>query len=216
MRLVTLTLMLCSLAAAPACGARGVAENAKAPAPATPAPTPAPAAQIPLSRTCALLTAEDVKRVQGEAFEDAQGSEHAAGPLSMSQCFFRLPSFGKSVNLEVVRAAQGADAGALKEYWRKRFHPEAVEARERERAAGQVREGGHGEEEEEGEDEEDSRPERVPGLGDEAYLTGNGRTSTLSVLKGDAVLRLSVSGPEERPARLKKAAALAAKALKRL
>jgi hypothetical protein len=36
------------------------------------------------------------------------------------------------------------------------------------------------------------------------------------VLKGEAVLRLSVSGKEERPARLKKAKALAAKALPRL
>ena len=146
----------------------------------------------------------------------------------MSQCFYRLPAFAKSINLEVVRG----DAAALKEYWRKRFHPEAVEARERgrelkeeserareemlerERAAGQVREGGH--EEEEGDEEEDSRPQRVPGLGEEAYLTANARTSTLYVLKGDAVLRLSVSGKEERPARLKKATALAAKALKRL
>ncbi len=56
----------------------------------------------------------------------------------------------------------------------------------------------------------------MPGLGEEAYLTGDERTSTLSVLKGDAVLRPGVSGPEERPARLKKAAALAAKARKRL
>ena len=187
-------------------------------------------AQIPQSRTCALLTPEELKEVQGEATADAQGSEHAAGALSMSQCFFRLPTFDRSVNLEVVSGEQGA----LKEYWRKRFHPDAVEARERERelkeererareealererAAGQVREGGHGEEEEGDDEEEDSRPQRVPGLGEEAYLTAGGRTSTLYVKKGDAVLRLSVSGPEERPARLKKATALAAKALKRL
>jgi hypothetical protein len=232
MRLTTLTLLLCLLVPALACGARSDAQNAKAPA--TPAATPPPAAQSPQSKTCALLSAEELKEVQGEAPADAQGSEHAAGPLSMSQCFYRLPTFIKSVNLEVVRAAPGADAKALKEYWRKRFHPEAVEERERERemneerqrerakmlererAAGQVREGGHRQKEEEGDEGEDSRPQRVPGLGDEAYLTGDARTSTLSVLKGDAVLRVSVSGPEERPARLKRAAALAAKALKRL
>ncbi|HEX8148921.1 MAG TPA: hypothetical protein VF591_17185 [Pyrinomonadaceae bacterium] len=227
-------LLPCPLVAVLACGARGGAENAKAPAPAPPAATPAPAAaQIPQSKTCALISAEEVKQVQGQAPEAAQGSEHATGPLSMSQCFYRLPDFGKSVTLEVVRAAQGADAGALKDYWRRRFHPEAVEARERERelkeererqreemlererAAGQVREGGR-KKEEEGEEEEDSRPQRVPGLGQEAYLTGNRHTSTLSVLKGDAVLRLSVSGPEERADKQKRAAALAAKALKRL
>jgi hypothetical protein len=225
--------MFCLLAPALACGAGDGAQNAKTPTPAPPAQAATPA-QIPQSRTCALLTPEELKEVQGEATADAQGSEHAAGALSMSQCFFRLPTFAKSINLEVVRAAPGADASALKEYWRKRFHPEAVEARERERelkeererareealererAAGQVREGGHGEEEEGDDEEEDSRPQRVPGLGEEAYLTAGGRTSTLYVKKGDAVLRLSVSGPEERPARLKKATALAAKALKRL
>lgn len=234
MRPVTQLLLLCLLTTAFACGARSGAENAKASTP-TPSTTPTPVAQIPQSKTCALLTAEELKEAQGEALTDAQGSEHTAGPLSMSQCFYRLPTFDKSINLEVVRAAPGADAGALKEYWRKRFHPEAVEARERERelkeererereerlererAAGQVREGGRKKkEEEEGEEEEDSRPQRVQGLGEEAYLTGNRINSTLFVLKGDAVLRLSVSGTEERSAKLKKAAALAAKALKRL
>ena len=235
MRLTNLTLLLCILTAAPACGARSDTQNAKSP-PATPAAaTPAPVAQIPQSKTCALLTADELKGAQGEPLTDAQGSEHTVGPLSMSQCFYRLPTFDKSINLEVVRAAQGADAGALKDYWRKRFHPEAVEARERERelkeerergreemlererAAGQVREGGHKKkEEEEGEEEEDSRPQRVPGLGEEAYLTGNRVNATLSVLKGDAVLRLTLGGAEERPVKLKKAAALAAKALRRL
>jgi hypothetical protein len=152
----------------------------------------------------------------------------------MSQCFYRLPTFSKSINLEVVRATPGAEAGALKEYWRKRFHPEAVESRERgrelkeerervreeqlerERAAGQVREGGHEKEEKEGDDAEDSRPQRVQGLGEEAYMTGSRSNATLFVLKGDAVLRLSVSGPEERPVKLKTASALAGKVLKRL
>jgi hypothetical protein len=233
MRLATLTLLLCLLASALACDPWINEGNTNAPTP-TPAATPAPAAQIPQSRTCALLSSEEVQEVQGEAPADSQGSEHAAGALSMSQCFYRLPTFDKSINLEVVRAAPGADAGALKDYWRQRFHPAAVEARERERelkekrerereqtlererAAGQVREGGRHEKEEEKGDDEDSRPQRVPGLGEEAYLTGNERTSTLSVLKGDAVLSVSVSGAEERPFKLKKAAALASKALKRL
>src|SRR5215210_8907162 len=167
MRLTTLTLLLCLLTLA--CKGREGTSNTNAPKPAVVATDDAPAAQVPQSKTCALLTGEELKEVQGEAPLSGQGSEHAAGALSMSQCFFRLPTFTKSINLEVVRAAQGADAGALEEYWRKRFHPESVEARERERelkeeqerereeqkererAAGQVREGGH-EEEEEGDD----------------------------------------------------------------
>jgi hypothetical protein len=236
MRLKTLTLLLCALVAASACGARGGAQDANATRPAA-TQTPAPAAAaIPRSATCALLSDDEVREVQGEAPADAQGSEHLTGGLSMSQCFYRLPTFARSINLEVVRAGSGAPAGTLKEYWRRRFHPEAVEKRERarelkeererereeqlerERAAGQVREGGHGEKEEEegGEDEEEARPQRVPGLGDEAYMTWNRRAVMLYVLKGDAVVRVDVSGPEERPARLKKAEALAAMVLKRL
>ena len=238
MRLTTMTLVLCALISALACGGGGT-QNANTPPPsATPTPVAAAAAPaLPRSATCALISDEEVREVQGEAPVDAQGSEHLAGGLSMSQCFYRLPTFVRSVNFEVVRAAPNAGAGALKEYWRKRFHPEAVEERERERelkeesererermlererAAGQVREGGHGEnEEEEGgaEDEEEARPRRVPGLGEEAYMTWNRRALMLYVLKGDAVVRVSLSGPEERPARLKKAEALAAKALKRL
>ncbi len=242
MRLKTLTLLLlCALVAAPACGARGGAQDANAQRPPTPTPTPTPtpaatAAAMPRSATCTLLSDEDLKEVQGETPADAQGSEHFAGGLSMSQCFYRLPTFARSINLEVVRAGQDAPAGALKEYWRKRFHPEAVEERERarelneererareqllerERAAGQVREGGHRQkDEEEGrEDKEDARPQRVPGLGEEAYMTWNSRAVMLYVLKGDAVVRVAVSGPEDRPARLKRASALAGKALKRL
>lgn len=235
MRLTTMTLLLCTLGSALACGGGGV-RNANTLTSATPTPVAA-APAMPRSATCALISDEEVREVQGEAPADAQGSEHLAGGLSMSQCFYRLPTFANSVNLEVVRAAPNAGAGALKEYWRKRFHPEAVEERERrrelkeenerererllerERAAGQVREGGHGEnEEEEGgaEDEEEERPRRVPGLGEEAYMTWNRRAVMLYVLKGDAVVRVSLSGPEDRPARLKKAEALAAKALKRL
>ena len=238
MRLKTLTLLLCVLVpASAACGAGGVARNAEAPAPAaTQTPAPAAAAPVPRSATCALLSDAEVEEVQGEAPADAQGSEHLAGGLASSQCFYRLPTFVKSISLEVVRPAPNAPAGAVKEYWRKRFHPEAVEARERERelkeererereeelererAAGQVREGGHGEKEEEegGEDDEEARPQRVPGLGGESYATWNRRAVTLHVLKGDAVVRVRVSGPEDRVARQKKAAALAGKVLKRL
>ncbi|HWS87173.1 MAG TPA: hypothetical protein VN282_09430 [Pyrinomonadaceae bacterium] len=230
MRLTTLTLLLCALPSALACGARGDTQNAKATP--TPAATPAPVARIPESRTCTLLTGEELKEVQGEEPVSAQGSEHAAGPLSMSQCFYRLPTFAKSINLEVVSAAQGADAAALKEYWRKHFHPNAVEERElkrrreeearllreeelkREREAGQVREGGRRKKNRE---EEHWRPQRVAGVGEEAYWSGNQKMWTLAVLRRERVVRVTlVGGPDVQAENLKRAKALAAKALKRL
>jgi hypothetical protein len=185
-----------------------------------------------------MLSSEDVREVQGEAPQDAQGSEHLVGGLSMSQCFYRLPTFSKSVNVEVIRVEEGTEGAALKRFWRERFHPEAIEAREREReraeererelerelerekererASGQVRQGGHDEKEREGEEEE-SRPQRVKGLGEEAYWSGNQITSALSVLtRKNAIVRVSLGGPESRDEKIKKASALARKLLKQL
>ena len=175
-----------------------------------------------------LIPDEEMRAVQGESPTDAQGSEHTAEGVSMSQCFYRLPTFDKSVNLEVVSGAQGA----LKEYWRKRFNPDAVEAREqlrqraeearlareeelkREREAGQVREGGRRKKNRE---EEHWRPERVAGLGDEAYWSGNLKMWTLAVLRRDKVVRVTlVGGPDARDENLKKATELARAVLKRL
>lgn len=234
MRLTTLTSLLGLLMLALSCGAGGGAQEAKAPAaPAMPAAPPAPAvAQVPQSRTCALLTGDELREVQGEAPTDAQGSEHAAESLSMSQCFYRLPTFGKSVSLEVVSAPAGAPPGALQEYWRRRFHPDAVEARElrrrreeearlrreeelkREQEAGQVREGGRRIKNRE---EEHWRPRRVAGVGEEAYWSGNQKMWTLAVLRRGTVVRVTLAAePEAEAEGLKRATALAGRVLKRL
>lgn len=227
MPLKTLTLLLCLLAVA--CGAGDGAQNASAPSPAASQP---PAVSIPRSATCLLISDDDFKEVQDEAPTDAQGSEHSVEGLSMSQCFFRLPTFAKSVNLEVVSGGEGSQAGAVNEYWRKRFHPDAIEAREqarrrdeeekverdeeieREREAGKVREGGRRKKNRE---EEHWRPQRVSGVGREAFWAGNQRMWTLSALGRDKVVRVTlVGGPDLQAENLKKATALARKALNRL
>jgi len=234
MRLTTLALLPCLLITALACAGPEGARDANAPKPPAAANgnAPAAAAQVPQSKTCALLSADELKEVQGEAPTDAQGSEHTAESLSMSQCFYRLPTFARSVSLEVVSAPEGAPAGALKEYWRKRFHPDAVEARElrrqreeevklrreeeakREREAGQIREGGRRRKNRE---EEHWRPQRVAGVGDEAFWTGNQKMWTLAVLRGERAVRVSLAGgPEVQAENLKRATELARKVLKRL
>lgn len=231
MRAKTLTLTLgLLLVACLACGSKG--DGAKTQASPTPATQQSPAEPPPRSATCQMLSAEDVREVQGEAPQDAQGSEHLVGGLSMSQCFYRLPTFSKSVNVEVIRGEADTEGAALKRFWRERFHPEAIEAREREReraeererelerekererASGQVRQGDHDEKEREG--EEESRPQRVKGLGEEAYWSGNQITGALSVLTKSAIVRVSLGGPESRDEKIKRASALARKLLNKL
>src|SRR2546423_3147018 len=152
-RLTTLTLLLCSMLGALACASKNDTQNARQTAlhpspPASVAGTDdaAPAGAVPKSATCALLSNEEIRAVQGEEPADAQGSEHLAGLLSMSQCFYRLPTFSKSINLEVTRAAPGAQSTAVADFWRGRFGQTAAEERlqKRERPA---QEGRHSEKE---------------------------------------------------------------------
>ena len=220
------TLLLCLLLSAPACGPRGGdTQTAQQPTPQATRPRDAgTTGAVPKSATCALLSGADIREVQGEEPTDAQGSEHLAGGLRMSQCFYRLPTFGKSVSLEVVRAGPASQAtDAVPEYWRQKFQSGAGEGRElelerrerekeleREKAGGQVREGGHAERE--GEEEASAR--RVSGVGDEAYWSGGEQGGALSVLKKDTVISVSVGGTEDEAERIRKAKALVQRVLK--
>lgn len=220
MRPKTFALVLCLLTCAPACGPR----TSNAPTPQTSPPPAAASAPVPKSATCALLSDPDLREVQGEWPTDAQGSEHFADGLVMSQCFYRLPTFSKSVSLEVVRAPSDAQSpGLVRDYWRQKFQRGAGAGGERERerrereeelrranANGQTREGGYHERER----EEETHTRRVAGLGDAAYWSGGEQGGTLSVLKGDAVVGVSVGGPEDEAERIRKAKALAEKVLK--
>src|SRR5262245_9309879 len=47
---------------------------------------------------CSLLTAEEIKSVQGEVFTDTKASESAEKGIAISQCFFSLPTFTNSVS----------------------------------------------------------------------------------------------------------------------
>ena len=228
MRPVKPTLLLCLLLSAPACGPRGGdTQTAQPPTPQATQPRDAvTTGAVPKSATCALLSGADIREVQGEEPTDAQGSEHLAGGLRMSQCFYRLPTFGKSVSLEVVRAGPASQAtDAVKEYWRQKFQSGAGEGRElergrrererekeleREKASGQVREGGHAEREGEGE----ASARRVSGVGDEAYWSGGEQVGALFVLKKDTVISVSVGGTEDEAEKMKEAKALVQRVLK--
>ena len=227
MRTVKPAPLLCLLLFAPACAPRGGDTRQAQPSPQASQPPANTVNAVPKSATCALLSNADIKEVQGEEPADAQGSEHLAGGLRMSQCFYRLTTFGKSFSVEVVRADAGAQTqGSVKEYWRRKFQGggegrerergrrerEREEELERENANGQVREGGHREREREG--EEETRARRVAGVGDEAYWSGGEESGALFVLRKDAVISVSVGGTEDEAEKIRKAKALARKALK--
>ena len=177
-------------------------------------PTPAALATPNVSAACRMLSADDVREVQGEAPQEAQGGEHVAGGLTMSQCFYRLPTFSKSVNIEVLRPAPGSSPEVIAEFWRQRFHTSAKDERAREKEEEAERERQKGREKgARAEEEREAKPLRVEGVGEEAYWSGNQITAALSVLGKDAVLRVSIGGPDPQEEKIKKARTLALKIL---
>jgi hypothetical protein len=123
-----------------------------------------------------------------------------------------------------MRPASAGDASRIEEFWKRRFRQRrdgeereaeetAAERRtEKERSGGEHKTGRS----EERKEEEGARPQSVPGLGDEAFWTGNQLNGALYVRKNNVIVRLSIGGPEDQSAKIAKARALTEQVLKRL
>lgn len=163
------------------------------------------------SAACKLLTAEEIKSVQGDTLRETRGSEQANGPFATSQCFFTTNDFVNSVSVTLTQKNPATSGGqSIKDFWRERFGRE--DRREKDREKRRDKDAAHGEEEE----EEGLPPQRVTSLGDEAYWVGNSKIGALYVLKGDKLLRISIGGAITQGNRTEKMKALAQSALKRL
>jgi len=139
---------------------------------------------------CSLLSFAEIAAVQGEKPVRVSPSESVAPGLKIDRCFFELPSFPKSISLEVTRGER------VRALWKESFH----EGRKRERE----------------EEKEKAPKERVRGVGEEAYWVGDPRLGGLYVLRRNAMLRLAVGGAEGVAGKLRKLKPLARKALSRL
>lgn len=161
---------------------------------------------------CKLLTAEDIRSIQGDTLRETKPSEQASGPFATAQCFFATNNFVNSVSLTVTQKNPAAPSGeSVREFWKERFGREDRHEKDRE----ERREKGARRDEEQ-EEEESLPPQRVASLGDDAYSVGNAKIGALYVLKGDKFLRISVGGTYTQQLRNEKMKALAQNALKRL
>jgi len=124
--------------------------------------------------------------VQREKPSETRETASKRGELDVAQCFYVLPTFARSVSLEVARG----NVAALLERARE---GDGKEGEKEEHAALPVR-----------------------GLGDEAFWAGSARLGGLYVRRRDLLLRIAVGGPEGQKAKLAKLRRLARIALKRL
>jgi len=169
---------------------------------------------------CAMLDSKEIQSVQGEAVKETKLSGQAGGGLQISQCFFTLPTFTNSISLLVAQKGDGADAKDPREFWRETFQKDGAGEKEREREREREKKerdkdkktGTRREEEE----EEGTPPQKVAGVGDDAYWIGSRVGGALYVLKGNTYLRISIGGSADQTSKINKSKALAQKALARL
>ncbi len=164
------------------------------------APSPSVASTIETARVtdaCALLTSQEIESVLGEPLKETKGNVNADGAFAMAQCYFSLPTPANSVHVSVNQKGNGGAAREPKQFWEETFHHEKEN---------------DGDEKE----EKKSKPTKVDGVGDEAYWSGNSIGGALYVLKGNAFIRISVGGPGDQDAKIKKCRALAESILKRI
>ena len=170
----------------------------------TPLPSDAAAkADEPGLNVCKMLTSEEIQAVQGEALVSSKRSGQTGAGLTVSQCYFELPQAVNSLVVTVMQKAPGAtDVGDPAKKWEGIFH----------REEGAKKEEGSKKGDEEGEME----PEKVEGIGDEAFWTGTRVGGALYVLKGNNYIRISIGGTGDQADKIRKSKALAQHILGRL
>jgi len=151
------------------------------------------------ARACALLTSAEIEAVQGEPLKSTHPTAKTGGGLTTSQCYFELPTPANSVVLSVTDKAEGPGARDPKASWEEIFHREVKK-------------------EETGEEEKEKQaaPNKIEGMGDEAFWTGNRIGGALYVLKGNTYVRISVGGSGDQTSKIEKSKTLAQNVLARL
>jgi hypothetical protein len=148
---------------------------------------------------CSLLNSNDIESVQGEALKEPISSGQAGGGFAVSQCYFGLPTSSNSISLTLMQKSDTPDARDPREFWEETFHGKKNEENGRE----------------EGE-KKATLPEKIDGVGDEAFWLSSRFGGELYVLKGDRFFRISVGGAGDKTTKIDKSKKLAQMALKRL
>ena len=153
---------------------------------------------------CHLLSAEDISGVQGATVTERKPSGQDVKALHFAQCAFVASDFPRSISLTLISGTAGSGSRSVRAFWEETFgRPEAREQPAQVPAAA-------------GREREEPTPRRVAAAGEEAVYTGDARAGALYVLSDQVVLRISVGGVQDEQERIRRSAALAQQALRRL
>ena len=190
-------LTVCLVFAIAGCSKRQTVESPKSPQLAN-----TPGANLGTTNVidaCSLLTSKEIEAIQGAPLKDTKPSANSQGGLTVSQCYFLLPTAAESIVLTVTQRANGADGRDPKQLWNETFHRAKEEAEPDRKGERKV-----------------PSPQNIADIGDEAFWAPLGFGGSLYALKGNTQIRISVGGPGDQAAKLQKSKALAEVVLKRL
>ena len=146
-----------------------------------------------------LLTNSEIESVTGEPAKQAVTSGRTEAGFAISQCYFQTAIPAKSVVVTVTSRAPGPEAKEPRQFWAEKFHGEGTEDRESEEPQRRP-----------------APPEKVEGVGDEAYWVESGSTGALYALQANRFIRVAIGGSDGKAIRIDKAKRLAELVLKRL
>jgi hypothetical protein len=163
---------------------------------------------------CSLITNEEVGAIQHATITDVKSSAGVSGGMLMSQCYYNAREPNMSVSLAVIEHnPQDASAPDARSYWAETFRRFTGDESD-EKKPGEKKEKRGGVEQKE--KEKRVPPKRLDGIGEEAYWSGSRFGGALYVLAKDAIVRISVGGPDNEQTKIEKSKNLAQKALSRL
>jgi hypothetical protein len=180
----------------------GCSKPEKVQLPTSPQPAPTPGAgQGPTNviDACSLLTSKQIETIQGAPLKDTKPSANSQGGLAVSQCSFLLPPPAESIVVTVTQRDDRSNSRDPKQLWEGIFHGVKEKAIARKE-----------------EENKSTSPEKVDGLGDEAFWVPKRFDGKLYALKGNIYISISVGGPDDQATKLQKSKALAEIVLKRL
>ena len=189
------SLLACLLIAAVSCSRPSPqAKPPSADAQATPGLAPVAAIDA-----CQLLTSDEIAAVQGAAVTAATSDKRSQDGLPISQCYFALPTTSDSLSLIVYKKPAQAVEKTPAILWKEMFHTERPVKIGRE-----------------GKPKIQPTPQKIEGVGDEAFWGGGQFGGTLHVLKGEDVFQLSVGGPGDEAKKVEALKRLAVRIAERL
>jgi len=143
--------------------------------------------------------------------KQTKSSGSSADGFTVSQCYFTLPTSTNSISLVVTQRGEGPGARDPKQFWKETFPGDRDSEQTREKDRDKDRDKGR-----EKEERESGPPLKIAHLGDQAFWSGNPVGGALYVLKGNALVRVSIGGSADQRTKINKSKALAQIVLKHL